>query len=306
MANKQEQTLLPLMGELLERTKNALCILGQDSTYLFCNSAMADLIGLDKNSILGRKQADVLKEAHHNQTGVKIDSEDFNSWLLSLECKQKHLDENEFITDTVDNRFFKMHRIRLSSGENVISGTDITDFKHTQLQLEQALSELDIIAHTCELTGVPNRRYLMTRVKEELNRAQRYHSSFSIVLADIDFFKSINDNYGHEIGDQALRHFANIIASSIRSTDVLGRIGGEEFAILMPNTNLKFARQLTERLRAKIEQRPMPLDEEQSINLTASFGISEYLSTDQNELAIFARADTRLYKAKHAGRNQAF
>jgi len=306
VADKQEQVLVSIMSEMLERSKNALCILDQDSRYLFCNRAMASLIGLDKDKILGRKQAHVLKEAHNNQTGVKIGSGDFNHWLLSLESKQRALDENEFITDTVDKRFFKMHRVRMSSGENVISGTDITDLKNTQFQLEQALSELDIIAHTCELTGVPNRRYLMTRVKEELHRAQRYQSSFSIVLADIDFFKSINDNYGHDVGDQALRHIANIIASSVRSSDVLGRIGGEEFAILMPNTNLKYARQLTERLRLRVEQKPLTLSNEQSIKLTASFGISEYLSTDKDELSVFARADTRLYKAKHAGRNQAF
>ena len=304
MFSQNSENLVAIFSEMLERSLNPVCVLNQEYQYIYCNSEMANLIGLPIEQILSRTPAQVLRQAHEEHKGIAVDQGDFKTWMSIKECRLRNLEESEFFTHTVDDKHYKMNRIRLSSGEHVIVGTDITDLKHTQVELEQALSELDTLAHTCDLTDIPNRRHFMLKVEEEFRRAKRYRSEFSIVLADIDYFKRINDTHGHDIGDKALKHFAALIANAIRTTDMLGRIGGEEFAILMPNTDLADASIFANRLRQKIEKSPFLLDNGQHLSMTASFGVSEYRKTDQEESLMFSRADKRLYKAKASGRNQ--
>lgn len=304
MFNQNSEDLVVIFSEMLERSLNPVCVLNQDYQYIYCNGEMANLIGLAVDQILSRTPAQVLQQAHQENKGIAVDQGDFKTWMSIKECRLRNLDESEFFTHTVDDKHYKMNRIRLSSGEHVIVGTDISDLKQTQVELEQALSELDMLAHTCDLTDVPNRRHFMLKAEEEFRRAKRYRSMFSIVLADIDYFKQINDTHGHDIGDKALKYFAGLIAKAIRTTDMLGRIGGEEFAILMPNTDLADARIFANRLRQQIEKSPFVLDSGQHLPMTASFGVSEYRKTDQDESLVLSRADKRLYKAKASGRNQ--
>ena len=304
MFNQNSEDLVVIFSEMLERSLNPVCVLNQDYQYIYCNGEMANLIGLAVDQILSRTPAQVLQQAHQENKGIAVDQGDFKTWMSIKECRLRNLDESEFFTHTVDDKHYKMNRIRLSSGEHVIVGTDISDLKQTQVELEQALSELDMLAHTCDLTDVPNRRHFMLKAEEEFRRAKRYRSMFSIVLADIDYFKQINDTHGHDIGDKALKYFAGLIAKAIRTTDMLGRIGGEEFAILMPNTDLADARIFANRLRQQIEKSPFLLDSGQHLPMTASFGVSEYRKTDQDESLMLSRADKRLYKAKASGRNQ--
>lgn len=264
---------------------------------------MAKLIGLPVEDVVGRSQDEVLLEAYNNNTGINIGASNINDWLDSLKESQRNRSENEFVFNTSDNKFFKLYRLTVSSGAHVVFGTEITELIETQNQLEEALDKLDKLANTCELSGVPNRRFIMEAMNSEFFRAKRYGTEFSLVIADIDHFKKINDTYGHGVGDKAIIHFSQLINNSLRETDLIGRIGGEEFAILLPNTNLESGFKLADRIRVKIANTPLLHENIAPLSMTASFGVSQFRASDTDESEIFTRADEALYRAKGRGRN---
>jgi len=158
---------------------------------------------------------------------------------------------------------------------------------------------LEELAIRDKLTKLYNRVKLDDVFENELNRSNRYDASFSIILIDIDFFKLVNDNYGHQVGDNILIEFANILKFSIRDVDILGRWGGEEFLIICPDTDSHGAITLAEHIRVKIDNFSFHIVNKK----TASFGVSSFIQNDTQE-TILSRADNGLYKAKESGRNQ--
>lgn len=173
---------------------------------------------------------------------------------------------------------------------------DITDLKNTQAKLEK-------LATTDALTQIFNRRYFFEKAETELKRMMRQNRALSVALLDIDHFKSINDTYGHPAGDIVLIAFAKICQLNIRDFDVLARFGGEEFALLMPETDLEQAHQVGERLRAVISESLIELGVK-SIHLTASLGIAELTDKQDSLENLLHRADQSLYAAKESGRNR--
>jgi len=171
-----------------------------------------------------------------------------------------------------------------------------------QRDLRQMAETLREAALRDPLTGLGNRRFLMDRLQQEAEAARQNGTGFVLALVDIDYFKSINDNFGHEIGDQVLCRFAETLASTLREYDVCGRWGGEEFVILLPGTTLDAAARVIERLRAAIATMPLPmLGEGQGI--TASFGLAAF-DPAEPLTRLLNRADAALYAAKNMGRNR--
>ena len=163
-----------------------------------------------------------------------------------------------------------------------------------------ALSEL---AHTDELTQLNNRRQFM-QIAEQSIRKWQQHSVASLLIFDIDFFKKINDTYGHDIGDEVLRILAEIARKEMRYSDVLARFGGEEFIVLLPNTRLEDASIIAERLCKKIEQHQICIENKFFINFSVSIGVAQ-LEPQQKDLNLLIKqADIALYEAKKNGRNQ--
>ncbi|MES1196156.1 MAG: diguanylate cyclase, partial [Steroidobacter sp.] len=155
------------------------------------------------------------------------------------------------------------------------------------------------------LTGVFNRRYLMEQLSKELERSARYSHPLSLMLCDVDHFKRINDNYGHQCGDETLVKFSQVLRSCLRETDWIARYGGEEFVIVLPETNLNAAAQVAERCRTTLAKEPLIIAG-QSLPITASFGVSGWqgavpAGTDINRL--IAVADSGVYASKEGGRN---
>ena len=159
--------------------------------------------------------------------------------------------------------------------------------------------ELQRLATTDALTGLPNRRQLMAALETEARRANRTRRPLSLALLDVDHFKSVNDRHGHPAGDAALREVAAVLREVTRGGDVLGRFGGEEFAVLMPETSIAQAEQAAERLRAAIERRPMPFP---GGRVTVSTGVA-LLAGGEGGDQLVSRADAALYEAKAGGRN---
>jgi diguanylate cyclase (GGDEF)-like protein/PAS domain S-box-containing protein len=174
---------------------------------------------------------------------------------------------------------------------------DITQHK----EMEEELWEL---ATTDGLTGFLNRRHFLVRLREEFDRIQRNDKLQSaLLMLDIDHFKRINDSYGHAIGDEVLKHFAQIIRSQQRKVDIVGRMGGEEFAVILPDTNLSEARVLAERLLHTVARTPLA-HEVSLIKITISIGVAQLNIHSESADSALKQADQALYRAKEAGRNQ--
>ncbi len=182
---------------------------------------------------------------------------------------------------------------------NAVNGIFLIVQDVTELaSYEQKLVEMNM---KDGLTGIYNRRFLQTRLSEECQRHGRYGAKLSLIMFDIDFFKKVNDNYGHQCGDSVLKSVTANIASIIRKTDYLARYGGEEFCCLLPQTGLTAAHRLAERFRHQIEALKIPC-QSHDIKVTISLGVSELRSEDSEEM-LLKRADEALYSAKSSGRN---
>lgn len=165
-------------------------------------------------------------------------------------------------------------------------------------------AELRELASTDYLTGLPNRRHFFAQMEAELARIQRLDGQLAAVLMlDLDHFKWVNDSFGHATGDALLRHFAALMADELRKIDMAARVGGEEFAILLPGAALEAARSFAERLRQKLEETPL-MHEGQAIPITVSIGVAVMKATDRSADAALIRADKALYRAKNGGRNR--
>ena len=172
-------------------------------------------------------------------------------------------------------------------------------------QLESALAEIKELTITDSLTGCFNRRHLDLRLLEEVLRSQRSAHPLSVVISDIDNFKTINDRLGHAAGDAVLRGLAELFRGAMREKiDWVARYGGEEFVIVLPNSDLEDATAIAQRLRAAVEA-SMFSHGKFNLRITASFGVAE-CSAGDNADGLLARADAMLYKAKGAGRNKVF
>ncbi len=175
---------------------------------------------------------------------------------------------------------------------------DISSFKQIEQELRSAHQDASYFATYDDLTKVLNRRSFVEQLAQIMNHASSEGSQMTLILTDIDHFKCINDQYGHQFGDHVLIHFANELAANIRPGDFLGRYGGDEFIICLPDTNLKNGVQITERLRQLIEKSPVIADT-QTIQLTASFGVTASIRyADEGTDLIISRVDKLLYQAK--------
>ncbi|MDO8178766.1 MAG: GGDEF domain-containing protein [Undibacterium sp.] len=168
-------------------------------------------------------------------------------------------------------------------------------------ELEIALQRISDMAIRDELTGVYNRRYLMERIAEEAQRCTRYGSVFSICMVDIDFFKKVNDTYGHLAGDEVLRSVATSASKTLRTTDFFGRFGGEEFVIALINTPMEGAMVIAERVRQQIESLTFP-EIDANFRVTISIGVAEHVRRIEPAHTL-KQADDALYRAKESGRN---
>jgi diguanylate cyclase (GGDEF)-like protein/hemerythrin-like metal-binding protein len=174
-----------------------------------------------------------------------------------------------------------------------------TDLENHARRLKSALDEVNELAIVDGLTGIYNRRFLEDKIKHEIFRAERYQLPLSLIMFDLDYFKTVNDRFGHDTGDKILRDSVNTLLQKIRGTDTFGRWGGEEFIILLPQTDLDGALLLAEKLRRTLEDESFT----KVGKITASFGAAEWKDGETFD-DFYRRLDLSLYHAKEAGRNQ--
>ena len=185
---------------------------------------------------------------------------------------------------------------------------EIITRKHTEAALRESEEALRLLAITDSLTGLYNRRHFNKLAEDEISRALRYSRPLSVMMFDIDFFKNVNDSFGHASGDMVLMMVAKTTKEMIRTSDIAARYGGEEFIVLLPETPVAKAATIAEKLRRRIEETTVQT-EKYPIMITVSFGVSDYLGKTNSKphervLEFIDNADRAMYASKNAGRNK--
>lgn len=252
------------------------------------NSEAARLIGLSKEQILGQVCHKFICPAEVGKCpitdlGQKVD----NAERCLLTVNKSSLPILKTVTRTV-----------IDGEERLIeSFLDISQMKALQQQLEQ-------YATIDSLTEIPNRRYFFTQSEKEIERAKRTECPIAMAMIDIDYFKKVNDTYGHAAGDIVLKELATLCKNHIRPYDILGRLGGEEFAVTLVSINQQQALARMNEIRRAVEKHQINVNNELSIKVTISVGIASPNDEGESIESILNRADQALYRAKNNGRNR--
>lgn len=245
----------------------------------------------------------VMPQMHGPELIRKIRAANFPhyTYIILLTARTAHQDLVDGLTSGADDYLVKPFdsdemNARLQIGERILS---------LETKLRETLDQMKVLALKDSLTGILNRRAIFETAEDELDRAHRENSSLSLLMADLDHFKSINDRFGHAAGDLALRLAVDTIVNNLRQYDSVGRWGGEEFLIVLPNTGSEEAFQVAERLRLSIARANMDLGVGEALDLRMSLGVtSTSLGNNLNLDLLVNQADVALYLAKNNGRNQ--
>jgi diguanylate cyclase (GGDEF)-like protein len=244
----------------------------------------------------------ITRHAHRNGLGVRIDDGDVEAFIIRTLSRRRSVPRKSFETDLVDGRWFWIDHTILPNGWVLSVGADITALKKNEKSLRQAHEAALKASQTDQLTGLPNRRHILALLDGALATSEGTGSALCVAVIDIDHFKAINDVHGHEAGDAVLEHFARSCRERVRTQDHLGRTGGEEFLLLLPQVGLEDAVRIIERIRDGF---PPAVLGHSGLELPCTFsaGVTEALPEDDRS-AILRRADRALYTAKGEGRNR--
>lgn len=245
---------------------------------------------------------ELMQSNYQHRRGTKVDAPAFEPWLATVRSRRGKQPFRGFETDLYGDRWLWMTETLLPDGWMLCLATDITALKASEHALRQARDVAIAVANTDPLTGIGNRRHVLTRLQQMLSAMQSPCDRLSVVVADLDHFKAVNDRLGHPAGDTILQDFAHRAQHLLRATDTVGRVGGEEFMLLLPAMEPGQAAKVIERLHTQVRTaRPLPLQPD--CGYTFSAGIADAVCGESLE-AVFRRADHALYQAKSAGRNQ--
>ncbi|MDR5900109.1 diguanylate cyclase [Halomonas vilamensis] len=288
-ASVEDQRQRLLLSSAIEMSSDSVVITDATGNIEYVNQAFERYTGYTRDAVIGQNPR-LLQSGHHsaqfyrNMWDTLTSGDTFRDTFLDQTRDGAH----RYVEQTISPIKDEQGRIV----RYVSVGKDITQrLKHEQ--------ELKRIASTDMLTGLVNRMSFDQRLEKEIERTRRYERPLSLIMIDIDHFKPINDEHGHDVGDQVLGDFARVLSANLRTTDICARWGGEEFMVLAPETEFSQAVQLAEKLRLAIVDVIFPVVGK----VTASFGVVE---VGPNELAtrVVKRADQALYQAKAEGRNR--
>jgi diguanylate cyclase (GGDEF)-like protein len=283
-------------------SQDGYCIISADDTVEYCNERFADIFLIPIEEMIGISFEGMLRRAFDLKKGINIESGSIDDFIAYTRKVRRSRPFRLFEVDFTDGRWFLFSEQTNPVGEILIQIKDITKQKILALDLAKSVDKLTKLSLTDELTRIGNRRALIDSVGMELSRCRRTGASMSLLILDLDFFKKVNDSYGHLAGDAALVHVTGIIQQSLRQYDILGRIGGEEFAVFLSNTTIEKSLEIAERIRHSIEHSPLNF-EGHDIVLTVSIGQTT-LGCNAQFNDLYDQADQALYKAKTSGRNQ--
>ncbi len=285
-----------ILHNITESAQDAIVMMDPTGCISFWNPAAEQIFGYTRQEALGQNLHQLLAPeryhaAHHKAFPAFLNTGRGNAVGKTLGLHAWRKDGVEIAVAVslsafqIQNQWYAVGILR-----------DETERNAQELELRR-------LAITDPLTGLANRRHFLTQVERELDRFKRYAQPATLLMLDLDHFKQVNDNYGHATGDAVLKHFATLAGQVLRKIDLLGRLGGEEFAALLPDTTLIGAYPLAERLRGIMMESPTETAAG-SVGFTVSIGVALFAPDDQDANAILIRADRALYRAKHRGRNR--
>ena len=288
---------------LFENTGTATILVEKNMRIAMVNTKFTELTGYEKNEIVGKKRLSEFIERKNLYRIRRFQIKQKKKGLpLPTEYECLMIDKAKHMKYVVMKTYSPPEQ-----DISIVSFFDITQRKQAEAALQEAHEQLRLISTTDELTQVANRRQFNERLAIEWNRLRREGLPLSLIMCDVDCFKSYNDTYGHQHGDQCLRSIAEALKTTFkRSADVVARYGGEEFAVIMPNTDIQDAMRLAETARIAIEKLNIPNKASiVSPYVTLSLGVSALIPSHQlTSDAIIKNADNALYEAKRQGRNR--
>lgn len=244
--------------------------------------------------------ADIMRDNHRHGHGAVIEADDIEAWLAAVMTRRGKQAHRGFEVDFWDGRWFWIQETLSADGWRLLQGCEITALRQDSRSLRQAHVKALRAAETDVLTGLGNRRHVLQQLRQTLLREDAW--PLCVVALDLDGFKRINDELGHAAGDEVLRDFARHMQASIRREDGCGRLGGEEFLLILPTAGQGQASAIAERLLQRVRV-SRPLAEHAERGYTCSAGLAEARWGETVE-ALMARADAALYRAKAAGRDR--
>jgi diguanylate cyclase (GGDEF)-like protein len=305
------------LGELLDHVHAMIAVVQKDGTLISWNRAFEKS---RPNFSPSLKLQQFAIQADREEVNRKLNSNDRQHWLMdfvtSVEDQPVHCDcllirlENDlllFIAERVEadstlaeivqrlNKQVKLFQVERDVANKLVRR------KHTEV--EAVMAQAHEISQMDALTFLPNRRMIIRELQDEVLRAERYHTQFSISLVDVDHFKKVNDSYGHLTGDEVLRQVGSKLKEQIRHPDLAGRYGGEEFLILLPNSNSNAAAEQAARLCRQVRDTVIQAHDH-VLQVTISIGIAEFEYGVDTWESLLNRADTALYQSKSGGRDR--
>ena len=285
---------------IVENCADAVLIVSPDQRIAYANKSAEKMFGYLKGSFVGKPlSALVPREFREKHRGLVESFRDSSQRARFMEDRGTQI----YGVRANGTVFPVSVSILKSSDDHSTALVAIIRDKTKQRAMEV---ELEILANTDPLTGILNRRAFLSRAEEERARAQRYGRPMSLAMIDIDHFKAVNDSYGHAAGDQALRHVAGIISSALRQSDLFGRLGGEEFALLLPETDEPATVVMAQRLRRGVARSEIEIGAPHSkpVRVSVSIGVAGLHGQEETLDELLQKADQALYCAKRTGRNK--
>jgi diguanylate cyclase (GGDEF)-like protein/PAS domain S-box-containing protein len=288
------------LGTIFDSIHDPLSIVDNGYKIIEVNEAYSRLKGKAAEDLLGRS----CYEALHGRNNICEECVVEKTFKSADPCaKEKRVTAPDGSEVWMEIYTYPVFDVNGKVSHVIEYARDITDRKMMEEEKKQLIKKLNHLSTTDSLTGLLNRRALNDLLDHEIDRANRYSSDLSLLICDIDRFKQINDTYGHTAGDQALRAISETFKSALRKADILGRWGGDEFMIILPETSLKGAKKLAEKIRSSVETTAVELPERKVVRLSTSIGVASCCAPAENIDTIVARADAALYASKQAGRN---
>ncbi|QBK05664.1 diguanylate cyclase [Hylemonella gracilis] len=297
-ARRQADEASALLRDALESISVGIVIYDAQDRLVMSNQAMQDLYKEIRHLLdhPGIQFEDLMRAALASGLFPEAQGHE-EAWLAERMQARRSASGLPYEQALRDGRWVQYSEHRTRSGHLVGSRIDITERKQLEAELREQAS-------TDALTGLANRRHFMQNLESELERVRRRNTLRACVLMlDLDHFKRVNDQYGHAAGDSLLRHFADLLRDELRGTDTAGRLGGEEFAVILPGSGMEDARIWAQRLCDAVSARPLAWGARQ-IHATVSVGVAILSPDDGAADAALSRADAALYRAKEAGRNR--
>ena len=288
----ESENHLKQLKSAVEQSSAAIVIMNHEGIITYANPAAARTSRYGLEELLGRRsdvfRSPVTSESAYRTIVQKLRSGESWRGEVLLQSKDNSLHWADYsVSPVIGDNGAITHFVLIMD--------EISDRKKLEAELRH-------LATVDPLTGLLNRRAFFSRAEQELERARQHQAAFSVAMLDVDHFKSINDRYGHQAGDKVLRTLSDTCMRALRDRDIMGRLGGEEFALVLPETSLEQALMAMERLRAHVGAARIPIVEA-AVSVSVSIGVATLSPAEADIDAVLNRADQALYRAKLDGRN---